>query len=425
MASQAKTSDGQKRSRTRGRGEDSVYRREDGTWCGQVSLGYDASGKRIRKTVYGKTKKEVLQKIRELQQDAANGVPVKPENITLASFLDAWIIEQRDKVRPSTLAKYQYHIRHITSKHGIGHVKLPDLTYQQILLFYDRLEKEAKLGKRTIFDISTTLRAALTNAVKKKVIKENPALLVTRSKGDTEAAFMTHDQLRAVLRASNGERLHDPLVVLANTGLRPGEWLGLSWDDVDLENGILTVRQALHEHQDTDGKGTGLVVYLGPVKTQASRRTITLPRAAIESLKRWRRRQLEERIKAGPRWAESQNLIEKSVAAGFKAKTDIVFTNTVGGFMARTNIVKRDLRAILNKAAVLLAAERLGVDPEETLRLNARDIPTTTPLRPGYCIVLPDGRQAAIDAKDILERCLPPHLPPHPRVHADCCGRRH
>lgn len=93
MASQAKTSDGQKRSRTRGRGEGSVYRREDGTWCGQVSLGYDASGKRIRKTVYGKTKKEVLQKIRELQQDAANGVPVKPENITLASFLDAWIIE--------------------------------------------------------------------------------------------------------------------------------------------------------------------------------------------------------------------------------------------------------------------------------------------------------------------------------------------
>src|SRR5690606_28134261 len=128
-------------------------------------------------------------------------------------------------------AKYQAHAKHINNReYGIGHIRLSGLTYQQIVHFYDRLEKQAQLAKRTIFDVSTTLRAVLTDAVNKKVIKENPALLVTRSKGETEAAFMTPDQLRALLRAVKAERLYDAFVVLANTGLRPGEWLGLAWD---------------------------------------------------------------------------------------------------------------------------------------------------------------------------------------------------
>src|SRR5690606_27381785 len=128
------------------------------------------------------------------------GLPVKPEDITLSSHLETWLIEKRDSLKPSTLAKYQAHAKHINNReYGIGHIRLSGLTYQQIVHFYDRLEKQAQLAKRTIFDVSTTLRAVLTDAVNKKVIKENPALLVTRSKGETEAAFMTPDQLRALL----------------------------------------------------------------------------------------------------------------------------------------------------------------------------------------------------------------------------------
>jgi len=393
----------ERKRRRRGRGEGSVYQRKDGLWEGRISLGYDAHGRRIRPTVQGKTKREVLEQLQRLQQEHMMGLPVKPEDITLGSHLDTWLIELRSSIKPSTLAKYQYHARHIKDKqYGIGHIKLADLTYQEIIRFYDRLERQAKLGKRTIFDISTTLRAALADAVAKKVIRENPALLVTRSKGDTEAAFMTPDQLRAVLQAAKGERLYDPLVVLANTGLRPGEWLGLAWSDVDLDAGTLTVRQALHEHQDPEAEDGGFVMYLGPVKTKASRRTIKLPRAAVEALKRWRRRQAEERLAAGPRWHESQKAIAQRVLDGFKANCDLVFTNSVGGFMSRSAIVKRDLRYILNRAAVVLAAQRLGVDPAATLELNGPHLPTTEAVREGYPIVLPDGRQAKLEDRDLL-----------------------
>lgn len=397
----------ERKRRRRGRGEGSVYQRKDGLWEGRISLGYDAKGRRIRPTVQGKTKREVLEQLRQLQQDHMMGLPVKPEDITLSSHLETWLIEKRDSLKPSTLAKYQAHAKHIRNpEHGIGHLRLNDLTYQHIIKFYERLEKQAKLSKRTIFDISTTLRAALTDAVRKKVLRENPALLVSRSKGETEATFMTPEQLRAVLQAARGERIYDALVVLANTGLRPGEWLGLSWDDVDLQAGTITVRQALHEHQGTDesddDEGPGHVMYLGPVKTKASRRTIKLPQAAVDALKRWRRTQAEERLAAGPRWVESQRKIAENVLPGFAAKTNLVFTNRVGGFMSRNHVLRRDLRRILNRAAVILAAQRLGVDPDETARLNGPNLPTSTPVEAGYQIVLPDGRQAQLEEQDLL-----------------------
>jgi YD repeat-containing protein len=73
----------------RGRGEGSIHERKDGSWTAQVSLGYDANGKRIRETLYGNTKKEVQEKLLALQQDALKGLPVKPERMTVAQHFEA------------------------------------------------------------------------------------------------------------------------------------------------------------------------------------------------------------------------------------------------------------------------------------------------------------------------------------------------
>src|SRR5690606_4156664 len=77
----------ERKRRRRGRGEGSVYQRKDGLWEGRISLGYDAHGRRIRPTVQGKTKREVLEQLQRLQQEHMMGLPVKPEDITLGSHL--------------------------------------------------------------------------------------------------------------------------------------------------------------------------------------------------------------------------------------------------------------------------------------------------------------------------------------------------
>lgn len=78
------------------------------------------------------------------------------------------------------------------------------------------------------------------------------------------------------LRAAKGERLENLFVLMLNTGLRPGEALGLPWDAVNLEDGTLEVRQALHEE---DGH-----VFIGDVRTKAARRTLKLSADAIAAL---------------------------------------------------------------------------------------------------------------------------------------------
>src|SRR5690606_2144086 len=116
------------------------------------------------------------------------------------------------------------------------------------------------------------------------------------------------------------------------------------------------------------------------VKTKNSRRTISLPAQAVAALRQQRRKQLEAKLAAGPRWSNPH---------------DLVFSNTVGGFMTRSNVYRRDLRRALNGAAVLAAAERYGCNPQETLALHAPQLPLR-PLRAGNGNELLDGRQGQL-----------------------------
>lgn len=124
-------------------------------------------------------------------------------------------------------------------------------------------------------------------------------------------------------------------MLLLHTRLRLGEALGLTWEAVDVDAGTLGVRQALHEVR---GK-----LFLGPPKTKAARRIMTLTARTIRALQAQKRRQTREQLRAGRRWHNAWNL---------------VFTGHFGGPLRRSNLVRRDLKRIIEKAR-LKAAERL------------------------------------------------------------------
>src|SRR5690606_31209607 len=158
---------------TRGRGEGSVHQRKDGLWEGKVSLGYDAQGKRIRPTVYGRTKREVLEKIRQLQQDAREGLRVQPTKITVREHFEDWLRVKKQSVASATYLKYESLVRtHIVPR--IGHIRLQDLDYRQIDLLYESLD-ELGLSRSTVADVAALLRRGLDDAVRKRLIRDNPA----------------------------------------------------------------------------------------------------------------------------------------------------------------------------------------------------------------------------------------------------------
>src|SRR5262245_14927982 len=108
----------------RGRGEGGVFQREsDGLWVGTVSLGFDGTGRRKRKSVYGTTKKEVLDKLRALQNSAATGRIPDAGKATLGDFVRTWLDGIKASVEPTTWARYDAQYRLYVSPR-LGAVKL-------------------------------------------------------------------------------------------------------------------------------------------------------------------------------------------------------------------------------------------------------------------------------------------------------------
>lgn len=299
-------------------GTGSIYEIEPGLFRGQISLGYDANGKRVRPSFYGKTKKEVQEQMDKAKRDFQLGLYVDADKITVAEHIEDYMRVKKPDIEPATYRKYKYFFSKI--RPVLGGLRLRQLTYQRLNLFWEHLDEQG-LGRNTIAGIATFLRSCLNDAVAKKLIPHNPAQLAAkRTPKYDEARFLNQEEIAAFLAAAEGERLEDLFIALLHTGLRPGEMLGLPWNHVNLKEKTLKVRQALHEQ---DGK-----LRIGDVKTKAARRTVSLSAAAVEAFQRQRKRQLKERLALGEKWQNTHNL---------------VFTNTLGGFLRRTTIAKKPI----------------------------------------------------------------------------------
>jgi hypothetical protein len=91
-------------------GEGTVYKRSDGKWAGQVYIN-QSDGRRVRRTLYGSTRKEVTQKISELRDRSEKGAPIAPQNLTLEAYLNEWLDTiVITRVRPNTLKNYRVHV---------------------------------------------------------------------------------------------------------------------------------------------------------------------------------------------------------------------------------------------------------------------------------------------------------------------------
>src|SRR5919205_824515 len=95
----------------RGHGEGSICQRKDGRWTARVDLGY-VNGKRKRKQIYGKTRKEVAEALKVLLREQQQGVDIAVERQTVAQFLTRWLSDVVEpSTRPATYRVYAYLVR--------------------------------------------------------------------------------------------------------------------------------------------------------------------------------------------------------------------------------------------------------------------------------------------------------------------------
>jgi integrase len=280
----------------RGHGEGSIHQRSDGRWAAVLDLGWEG-GKRRRKYVYGKTRREVQQKLAQVQHTHQQGLPLPTERQTVGHFLERWLRDvARMTVRPSTFVRYT----ELLTLHAIpviGKRALAKLSPQDLQALYGQKLQEG-LSPQTVVHIHRVLHRALRDAVRWNLAARNVCDLVdppavTRA----EVRPLNLDQTVALLDAIEQDPLEALYVLAITSGMRQGELLALRWSDLDFEAGAVRAQRNVRRI-----RGMGYVE--GDVKSTRSRRGLPLAPMAVTALQRHRARQAEARLRAGRAWED-------------------------------------------------------------------------------------------------------------------------
>lgn len=277
--------------RKRTSGEGSIYKRaSDGRYVGAVMR----DGKRTVK--YGKTRREVVDKLKDVQRRAEQGRPLVDDRRTVGAFIELYVSEHLPtRVSVSTAATYAA-LLHTWVVPAIGSVRLDKLTQADVLAVVNKV-RAAGRSPRTAQAVYTNLRAALDIAQRWQLVARNVAADVDRptAKSARVTAY-TADEARALLDTSRGDREHALWALLLGTGARRGEALALLWDDIDFDNGTVTIGHTL-------GRIGGELVRRDP-KTEKSARTLYLAPELVEVLRAHRVEQARARL-AAPYWQQT------------------------------------------------------------------------------------------------------------------------
>ena len=295
-------------------------------WEARVTVGRDpGSGKQIQRSFSGKTQKEVRQRMQAAAVELDAGTYQEPAKLTVGEWLDTWEKEYLGDVKPFTVVSYHTQItNHI--KPALGAVKLQALTAPQIQRFYNNLQKtEKSLSPKSIKNVHGVFHKALQQAVEVGYLRFNPSDAcklprVTRK----EIKPLDEAQITNFLTAIKGHRYETLYTVTLFTGLREGEALGLKWDCVDFQRGVILIDKQLQREKKKGG-----AYIFAPLKNDKAR-TITPAPWVMKLLRHHRSIQLEDRFRAAENWEDS----------------GLVFTDSCGHHLA-IHTVYKDFKKIV------------------------------------------------------------------------------
>src|SRR5918994_5542891 len=254
----------------------------------------DANGK--RRTVYGKTKGEVRQKLTEGLADRDKGLTYDGDTVTLQEHLDRWLeTSVKGSVKPITYEAYERMCRVHIKPSNMGKVKLSKLTPGHLQRFYQEKLNDG-LAPASVRYMHACLHRSLKQAHRWRLVRENVAAATDPPIPQPEEIRpLTAEQVKVLLSEAHGERLEALFAVAVTAGLRVGELSSIQWSDLDTATSTLRVRRTLSRAKN------------GPRYTTPKNgkgRNIKLTVMATEALKRHRVRQNAERLKAGADWPD-------------------------------------------------------------------------------------------------------------------------
>lgn len=331
----------------RGRGDGSIYQRKDGRWAATITL-----DNRKRKTFYGKTRKEVREKLRVAQHEQKQGILATGPHQKLGTYLTTWLeTVLKPSARKTTYSQYRSMINHHLIP-DLGHITVQKLTPQQVQQFQARKLEEG-LAPGSVSVIRAILHKALENAIVWGLVSRNVVKLVAPPRMERhEVRFLDIEQANTLLQAARGHHLETLILLAVTTGMRRGEMLALRWSDIDLERGTLSINRSVNYVPIYH------FVESGP-KTKSGRRQIMLPDVVIIALKEHHMLQDNAILKAGSKWQEN-NLVFPNTYGSYSYITWV--SKSFNDLLKETELPRIRFHDLRHSAASILLAK--GVNPK-------------------------------------------------------------
>lgn len=257
------------------------------------------NGKRKRiERVGGHTKKEALTALRKALQEYENaGMHFQPAEISVSDYLDYWyknyvLVNCKYHTQRSYRVTMEKHIKPI-----LGSYKLKALTPTVVQEFVNDKFRSG-IQKSNLSGIINVLNSSIKYAVYPcTFIKDNPVQYIKRPKYDQTMHRMGHklispeDLNRILKRFPQGSGSYIPIMIGYYTGCRIGEVMGLTWEDIDLDNKTIDINKILYNRKRD--------WFFGTTKTKYSMRTIKIGSTLTNTLKQHKKWQLENRMQYG------------------------------------------------------------------------------------------------------------------------------
>ena len=340
----------------------SIRKRGKGSWELTIDLGHDADGKRRRKFVNVKgSKAQAQQKLRELLTSLDKGIPVSTSKISFGEWLSRWMAEY---VVPKTRQKSQERYEGLIRKHivpSLGDIELAKVTPSDIQALEARLLTNG-MAPKGVESVHNVISGAFKYALRLEIVWRNPTKSVSPPKTTRkEVEPPVISRVKGILKLAEAEQhpLLPCLHLIAYTGIRRGEALGLRHQDLDLAHGTISIVQTISRSVQK-----GIIVE--PTKSAAGRRVLDLDDITVKILRAHIGRQLLDRAELGDAYQDTGLVFPSPLGQPFNpmnlTRAFQALAKKQGTKEAKLHNLRHFHASVMlqNGASLLLVSKRLG-----------------------------------------------------------------
>lgn len=261
-----------------------LKKRADGRYCLQVYLGKGKDGKRKYKTVYGSTQSEVERERDQVRVAMRKGLDVTADQDTFKVWADRWEKVKAPEVSRGRMTTYKCNLKKVEPLENMPIIKIKTADIQDIIFDLANNPKRPA-AKKTLLGIRSTISQVFDLAIENRVLDYNPALAVRIPKGQPQ------EERRALTKEEQGwifempHRARTAALIMMLSGLRRGELIPLTWNDVDFDEKTISMTKSVEVINN-------VFVIKDGAKTKEGVRVIPIPQQLVDLLREERKKNL-------------------------------------------------------------------------------------------------------------------------------------